>query len=444
MDGIRGTFDTARRGVSGGVSTTRRSLPPLDHTIRAYARYGANGGDRLAASTTYYVFLSFFPLVALLFAAAGFVVDSYPDLKDDMVRQINGYLPGLADKLNISSLGTLKVGIGVLGLVGLLLAGLAFVSALRDAIRLMWHQNTDAGNLITRRLRDIRVLAGLGLLVVISLALTSLATSANGVLLRATGMAGSSLASWSARGLGVLLALIADLMVFLYLFWRLPRQTSRRAVARAALLGAVGIEVFKLVGTWLVGKTTDNPMYGTFAVLVGLLIWINIVMRWTLFAAAWAVTAPGNSDVFPSGTADQQASETDTAADEPTQEGAAQEGPTQEADPAREIPAATGAAGVADESSPASPPAPADAGDPSPDRHWLADRFRGVVLRRHPNAPRHPAAALRPTTAQGPAAGPTAPTRPAPDPPSARTAPRDEATTAAPAPARGEDGRSSR
>ncbi|MBL7493434.1 YihY/virulence factor BrkB family protein [Frankia sp. AgB1.9] len=437
MDGIRGTFDTARRGVSGGVSTTRRSLPPLDHTIRAYARYGANGGDRLAASTTYYVFLSFFPLVALLFAATGFVVDSYPDLKDDVVRQINGYLPGLADKLNISSLGTLKVGIGVLGLVGLLLAGLAFVSALRDAIRLMWHQDTDAGNLITRRLRDIRVLAGLGLLVVISLALTSLATSANGVLLRATGMAGSSLASWSARGLGVLLALIADLMVFLYLFWRLPRQTSRRAVARAALLGAVGIEVFKLVGTWLVGKTTDNPMYGTFAVLVGLLIWINVVMRWTLFAAAWAVTAPGNSDVFPSGTADQQTSEADATTDEP-----APEGPAPEADPAREVPA-SGAAGAADEASPASPPAPADAGEPSPDRHWLADRFRGVVLRRHPAAPRDPTNTRHPATLPGPATGPAPAARPAPEPPSARTAPRDEATPAARAPARGEDGRSS-
>jgi membrane protein len=74
-------------------------------------------------------------------------------------------------------------------------------------------------------------------------------------------------------------------------------------VLRAALLGAAGIEVFKLLGTWLVGKTTSNPMYGTFAVLVGLLIWINIVMRWTLFAAAWAVTAPGSSDVFPSGSA---------------------------------------------------------------------------------------------------------------------------------------------
>lgn len=413
MEGIRGTFDTARRGVTGGVSTTRRSVPLLDHTIRAYARYGADGGDRLAASTTYYVFLSFFPLVALLFAATGFIVDSYPDLKDDIVRQINGYLPGLADKLNISSLGTLKVGIGVLGLVGLLLAGLAFVSALRDAIRLMWHQDTGAGNLITRRLRDIRVLAGLGLLVVISLALTSLATSANGVLLRATGIADSSLASWSARGLGVLLALVADLLVFLYLFWRLPRRTSRRAVARAALLGAVGIEVFKLVGTWLVGKTTNNPMYGTFAVLVGLLIWINIVMRWTLFAAAWAVTAPGSSDVYPSGTAGQKATEQDDTADE--------------------SPSASDTASKTTTNT-----ASNTASDAASDRNWLADRFRGVVLRHHPSAPRQPA------TLSGRSTHPTTATRPSTDPPSARTAPHNETAPAAHAPTRGEDGRRDR
>jgi membrane protein len=303
VESIRDSFAAARRGVTVGVSTTRRWVPPLDHAIRAYGRYGTDGGDRLAASTTYYAFLSFFPLLALLFAATGFVVDSYPNLKDDIVRQINGYLPGLADKLNISSLGTLKVGVGVIGLVALVFAGLAWVSALRVAIRLMWHQDIESGNLVTKRLRDIRVLGGLGLLIVLSVALTSVATSANGVLLRATGMAGSSLAAWSAGLLGLGLALIADLFVFLYLFWRLPRRTSRHAVLRAALLGAVGIEAFKLLGTWLVGKTTNNPMYGTFAVLVGLLIWINIIMRWTLFAAAWAVTAPGCSDVFPSGTA---------------------------------------------------------------------------------------------------------------------------------------------
>jgi membrane protein len=290
--------------LSGAVRKVRAGRPFADHAIRAYSRYTADGGDRLAASATYFAFLSFFPLVALAFAVTGFVVDAYPDAQAHLTRQINDYLPGLADKLDVTSIGHAKVGVGIIGLIGLLLAGLAWIDALRDALRLLWHQDVDVGNIIMRRVRDITVLAGLGLTLLASLVVTSLATSATGTLLDRLGRSGSTGAAWLAGILAVLVALAIDMAVFLYLFWRLPRRTDRRRSARGALLGAVGLEILKLVGTWLVGKTTSNPVYGTFAVIVGLLIWINIVMRWALYVAAWTVTAPYASDVYPSGTAE--------------------------------------------------------------------------------------------------------------------------------------------
>ncbi|WP_462188794.1 MULTISPECIES: YihY/virulence factor BrkB family protein [unclassified Frankia] len=281
----------------------RRKRPFLDHLIRAYSRYTADGGDRLAASATYFAFLSFFPLVALAFAVTGFVVDAYPDVQESLTRQINDYLPGLADKLDVASIGNAKVGVGIIGLAGLLLAGLAWIDALRGAIRLVWHQDIDVGNIITRRLRDVTVLAGLGLTLLASLVVTSLSTSATGSFLSWIGLSGSTAAAWVTGLLALLVALAIDTAVFLYLFWRLPQQTDRVRTVRGAVLGAVGVEILKIVGTWLVGQTMSNPVYGTFAVIVGLLIWINIVMRWTLFVAAWTVTAPYNSDVFPSGSA---------------------------------------------------------------------------------------------------------------------------------------------
>ncbi len=89
----------------------------------------------------------------------------------------------------------------------------------------------------------------------------------------------------------------------LYLFTRLPQlSTPLRRVAKGALLGAVGLEILKVVATWLVGRTTRNPVYGAFAVIIGLLIWINLVSRFTLFVAAWTVSAPFDTDVPLSGT----------------------------------------------------------------------------------------------------------------------------------------------
>ncbi|KPM51335.1 hypothetical protein CcI49_15730 [Frankia sp. CcI49] len=289
--------------VGAAVGGVRSRRPAIDHAVRAYQRYTGDGGDRCAASTTYFAFLSFFPIMALAFSVLGFVVDAYPDAQAKFTEQINDYLPGLADRLDVATIGRAKVGAGLIGLAGLLLAGLAWVSALRDSIRIIWHQSLEAGNFVMRRIRDVAILAGLGLTLAVSLVVTSLATSATDAFLRWIGLAGNTAAAWVTGLLALGVALVIDMAVFVFIFRYLPERTNRDRVLRAALLGAVGVELLKILGTWLVGQTTSNPVYGTFAVIVGLLIWINIMMRWMLFVAAWAVTGPYASDVDPSGTA---------------------------------------------------------------------------------------------------------------------------------------------
>ena len=105
--------------VQSGVTTLRQRRPFLDHMIRAWSRYQGDGGDRLAAAVTYFGFLSFFPLIALCFSIAGFVVDAYPDAQNRLAEEINNFLPGLADKLDVTTIGNAKVATGLIGLVGL-------------------------------------------------------------------------------------------------------------------------------------------------------------------------------------------------------------------------------------------------------------------------------------------------------------------------------------
>ncbi len=283
----------------------RRRAPWLDHLIRAWSRYQADRGDRLAASVTYYGFLSFFPLIALAFSVVGFVVDAYPSAQSDLVRQINNFLPGLADKLDVSTIGSAKVATGIVGIAGLLLAGLAWIGALREAVRTIWHHNLNAGNVIMKKVHDTGILIGLGLTMAASVAVTAVSSSAMGWFVRAIGLEGSTAASIAFRILGYGVAILVDIAVFLFLLVRLPKvATPWRRVLKGALFGAVGFEVLKTVGSLLVKGTTNNPVYGAFAVVVGLLIWINYLSRFTLFVAAWTVTAPFDLDVRPSGTAD--------------------------------------------------------------------------------------------------------------------------------------------
>ncbi len=296
--------------VKESWAALRKSRPFVDHAARGYSRYSADGGDRLAAAVTYFGFLSFFPIVALAFSIAGFVVDAYPSAQADLIKQINSFLPGLADKLDVASIGRAKVGTGLAGLAGLLLAGLGWVDALRDAIRTMWHHNIEAGNVVVKKLRDIAVLIGIGLTLVVSIAVTGVASAATTWLLDQLGISASLGARVFVRVLGIALAVLADMGLFLFLFTRLPRlSTPWRRVLKGTLLGAVGFEILKVVGSLLVARTTKNPVYGAFAVIVGLLIWINLVSRFTLFVAAWTVTAPYDTDVAPSGTASEKMAE---------------------------------------------------------------------------------------------------------------------------------------
>src|SRR4051794_7946197 len=290
-----------------GVKAVRARRPFVDHMVRAFSRYQADGGDRLAASVTYFGFLSFFPLIALAFSIAGFVVDAYPDAQRELAEQINSFLPGLSDKLDVTTIGNAKVATGLLGLAGLLFAGLGWVDALREAVRTIWHHNVKAGNFVVKKLVDIGVLAGLGLTLLASVAVTGVSSAAMTWFLDLVGLEDNSVARVGLRVVGLVLALLVDFAVFLYLFTRLPRlNTPFKRVFKGALLGAVGLEILKVVGSLLVSRTTNNPVYGAFAVVVGLLIWINLVSRFMLFTAAWTVTAPYDTDVPPSGTADPE------------------------------------------------------------------------------------------------------------------------------------------
>jgi membrane protein len=292
----------AQDGAEEAAQTVRRTRPFLDHLVRAGSRYQADAGRRLAAALTFYGFLSFFPLVALAFSITGFVVDAFPDLQQKLIDQINSYLPGLS--LDVGAIGNAKVASGLIGIVGLLIGGLGWVNSLREAMRTIWHHNINAGNVIIKKMHDTVILAGLGLTLILSIAVTGAASAFANRIIEALDLSGSSAATYLLRAVSIMVAIAADTLVYGFLFTRLPKVAMPlRRVLLGAFFAAIGLEVLKIVGVYLVPRKTNNPLYLTFGVLFGLLIWINMVSRWTLLAAAWTVTKPYDTDVAPSGTA---------------------------------------------------------------------------------------------------------------------------------------------
>jgi membrane protein len=293
------------------ISTAKNALPRararwgfLDHLVRMYGRYQADGGDRLAAAVTFYWFLSLFPILLLAIALLGY---AYGDAAPHKVTgALSGYLPGNLVKTIGDTLVSAKGKAGVIGLVGLLLSGLGWIDGLREAIRSIWHQNITAGNFFTRKLVDILVLFGLFATIGASVVITGATTAATDWVVNLLSLSHTTAASVFTQLLAYLLSGVADTLLFVYMFTRLPKVSQPfRKVLKSAVFGAVGFEILKFAGAFYVARTTSKGQatYGTFAVVVGLLLFLNLVSRLILMTAAFAVTKPYDSDALPSGTA---------------------------------------------------------------------------------------------------------------------------------------------
>jgi membrane protein len=275
----------------------RARSPAVDHAVRAYQRHGEVLGNQIAAAITYFGFLSLFPLLALAFAVVGYISVWFPDAQPSIERAIDDAFPSVfgsgEGQINVADIASAKTGAGVLGLLGLLYAGLGWVDALRDGLRRVFGTLDKKLSLVHKKLVDVFVLLLLGLALLVSVAVSNLATNATTFALDSVGLDESLLATALLKVLATVLALSVDTVIFAILFSRLPgADLTWRQVRSGALVAAVGFEVLKMLGTFLIGKVTNNPLYATFGVVVGLLVWINFVSRLLVYAAAWTATLP--------------------------------------------------------------------------------------------------------------------------------------------------------
>ncbi len=291
IDQVRRGITYAEEAVKAFLRACRARWGWFDHLGRAYDRYQEHRGDRLAASLTFYGFLSFFPLVALAFALTGYAVGVSDAFRQYMHQAIDSVLPGLANRVQITQIAQAKEGAGIFGIIGLVWSGLGWIGVWRESLRIIWLGGDEGDNVMVKKLSSLLVLLALGITLLASVALSSVAASATHAALAWAGLAYVPGAATVLRLVAILVAIGANTLIFLVLFSRMSgTRASWRRLVRGCLFGAVGFEILKLTGAYLLAHIMRNPLYASFAVMVGLLLWINIVSRFILFTAAWTAT----------------------------------------------------------------------------------------------------------------------------------------------------------
>lgn len=269
----------------------------LDQAIRAFTYYGEVLGDQLAAGVAYFAFLSFFPLVALAYAAVGYLVDYIPAAESAVTDALSAFLPGMigdgSGQINVDDIASQKAGVGLVGLVGLLYTGLGWISALRTSLQGVVSGGLvqEKRNFVVGKAMDLLVLAFVGTIALVSVTLGTTVTWASVGLVSWLGLAdvpGVGPLLWV---LGLLVGIAASTVAFFATYRLLPKDPpSAPSLWRGALVAAIGFELLRQLAGLVIGQVTGNVLYGAFAVVIALLVWMNYTGRLAVLGAAWAVT----------------------------------------------------------------------------------------------------------------------------------------------------------
>ncbi|WP_367143551.1 inner membrane protein YhjD [Pantoea stewartii] len=283
-----------------------QAIPAVAHFIRALDRFNDRLGSQFGAAITYFSFLSLIPILMVSFAAVGFVLASNPDLLTDIINKIVSSIsdPSLATTLKntVNTAIQQRATVGITGLLLALYSGLNWMGNLREAIRAqsrdVWERQPDDKEKIWKRyIRDFLSLTGLMLALVITLSLTSVAGSAQATIVNALGLDGIE---WLRPALTIIatsISVLANYLLFLWIFWILPRHKPRKkALLRGTLLAAIGFEVIKFVMTLTLPKLASSPSGAAFGSVLGLMAFFYFFARLTLFCAAWIATAKYKDD----------------------------------------------------------------------------------------------------------------------------------------------------
>jgi membrane protein len=232
--------------------------------VAVVRKFGDDDGADLAALIAYRAFFSLFPLLLVLTTVLGYVLAGNPDLRQEAVDSTLGQFPVIGDQIRLSSLEGSGVALAV-GIVGSLWAGFGVVLATEAALDRVWAvPRRDRPGFLASRLRALILLVVLGSLTVASTLASGLVGGGAGVL----GPLG-----------GIAVAVGLNLVVFGAVFSLLGRRSAPlSSLLPGTVLAAACWSALQLVGGYFVSHQVRSatPTYGTFALVLGLLVWVQL------------------------------------------------------------------------------------------------------------------------------------------------------------------------
>lgn len=273
---------------------------------RTVDRFNDIGGSIISAGMAYQALFATFAALWLGFGIFGIVLRQRPLWREAVIDNLNTLVPGLIAHGGESGAVSLSLLLSSRSLdwssafaaLALLWVAVAWFSGTRRAIRLMFRLPRAYSSALRMKVRDALLAIAFGLAIVLSAALSVVGTQfLHGMFVRF----GISEPAWLLGGVTNTIALITmvlfDFLVLIAIVTVLAGvQLPRPTLMLGALVGALALAVLKVLGSALLGGASSNPLLASFAVLIGLLIWFNLINRVVLLSAALMATGASTAD----------------------------------------------------------------------------------------------------------------------------------------------------
>jgi YihY family inner membrane protein len=264
------------------IERTIRKVDDFQQRNRALAfpfavlkKFGDDRAGYLAALCAYYGFFSLFPLLFVFVSVLGLVLRGDPQLQQKIVHSTIGQFPVVSSYIKVTPSTSGSIAVLVVSSVTALWAGLGWTAAMQNAMNDVWDVPlAERPNFFLTRLRSLLMLVLMGTFVLASTLLAGLGVTKGDLgALRVVGFAGS---------------LVVNVALYLIAFRVLTRKNlSWGAVFPGAVFSAVVWTILQLVGNYYVTHQIAGAkaLYGTFAVVLGLLVWLSIGAQVSLYGA---------------------------------------------------------------------------------------------------------------------------------------------------------------
>ena len=265
--------------------------------VRVWLHYLNHRGPLMAGGMTYSSLFSVFAGVWISFSILGIFQTRDDQALTALITFIDSQVPGLIDTGTggliaadqLTDISATPTWTSIVAAGGLLFTSMGWMRAGQNGVRAMFGLVGKEWGALLGQIITFLSLIALALLVGIGAAASVLTLSINSAVLSFLGVEPSSAVSaLSSRIAAGAISVALDFSILSLFVYVLAGVRPRwRVFWPPALVGAIAMSTLKIGGSLLAGSAGSNPLLASFTLLIGYMLWLNIVNQTFFLCMAW-------------------------------------------------------------------------------------------------------------------------------------------------------------